>query len=90
MCYASVVITIVSLLALFIFVDSEEINRLLLSDLFIAIRAVLLLFLFILWIKSFIVWSKKDKKLVNFFLLFFLHGFYLLYYYRKIIKNGWL
>jgi len=89
-CYVSTIVTIAAFVIPSILVDLGVLKDVLSSDIAIVIRGVALLFLLILWIKCIIVWSKKDKNVLRFFLLFFLHGLYMLYYYPKIIKNNWL
>lgn len=88
-CYMSTVVTII-LALISLYFNSELMKQLFFSPIFILIRVVFMLLLFVLWIKCIMVWSRRDKKISIFFLLFFLHGFYILYYYRKIINNNWL
>lgn len=95
-CYISTVISIVNLIVFFIFYITSDtayldlFDQILLNPKLFIIRFILTLLFFVLWIKCIIVWSKKDKNIIRFFLLFFLHGFYILYYYPKVIKNNWL
>ena len=89
-CYYATLITILTMIASFIFLDSSFIKEYFNSGIGLSIRMILLPFLFILWIKCIIVWSKKDRNIGRFFLLFFLHGFYIMYYYPKIKENKWL
>ena len=42
------------------------------------------------WIHNLIIWSKKDKSIGRFFLLFFFNGLYNPIYFRRILKNNWL
>jgi len=97
-CYISTIITLINLLVfflLFVFASSflsENVifNQLFFNNIVMIFRLVFELLLFILLIKCFIVWSKRDRNVIRFFFLLFLHGFYILYYYPKIIKNSWL
>ncbi len=57
---------------------------------FIYFRTLLSIPVLILWIGSLIIWSKHDKRIVQFFLLFFLMGLYSPFYYRKSKLNGWI
>ncbi|MDP4209192.1 MAG: hypothetical protein Q8928_10300 [Bacteroidota bacterium] len=56
---------------------------------FANIRMFLTIFVFILWINNLIVWSKRDKNLGRFFILFFFIGIYSPFYFIKILKNKW-
>ena len=89
-CYLATVITLIAIVLPSIFVDLKVLKDIFSSTIAIVIRGVALLLLFILWIKCFVVWTKHDKNVLRFFLLLFLHGFYMLFYYRKIINNNWL
>lgn len=60
-----------------------------LNNTFMNIRMALTIPILILWIYNFIVWSKKDKNVGVFFLLFFFSAIYNPFYYNRIIKNGW-
>jgi hypothetical protein len=42
------------------------------------------------WIWNIVIWSKRDKKIGQFFALFFLPGLYTMFYYRRVLKNNWL
>lgn len=59
------------------------------DETFIQIRMVLTIPIIVLWINNLIVWSKNDKGIGRFLLLFFLNGLYNPFYYRKIQKNNW-
>lgn len=56
---------------------------------FYAIRSFLSLPALILWISMLILWSKFDKNIGRFFMLFFLIGIYSLFYYRRAERSGW-
>jgi len=60
------------------------------DEFFMNIRIILTLPIFVLWIYSMIIWSKKDKVIHRFFLLFFLNGLYTPFYFSRILKNDWL
>jgi hypothetical protein len=47
-------------------------------------------FVIVFWIWNMIIWSKRDKKIIRFFALFFLPGLFTLYYFFLVIKNKWL
>lgn len=59
------------------------------SELFLDIRMIMVIPVFILWINNLVIWSKYDKSLGRFFMLFFLNGFYNPFYYRMVLKNKW-
>jgi hypothetical protein len=56
---------------------------------FLNIRMAFAIPIVILWINNLIVWSKKDKNIGRFFVLFFLMGIYSPFYFKKILKNNW-
>ena len=92
------IITLINLFGFFLlfafastFYDENVIfNQLFLNHIVTIIRFVFVLLSIVLIIKCFKVWSNKDRDVMRFFLLLFLHCFYILYYYPKIIKNNWL
>jgi len=57
---------------------------------FISIRTLLSIPVLILWFSSLILWSKNDKRIGQFLLLFFLIGIYSPFYFRRSLRNGWL
>ncbi len=59
------------------------------DETFINIRMILTVPIFVLWINNIIIWSKHDKHIGRFFLLFFLIGVYSPFYFRKILRNKW-
>lgn len=59
------------------------------DETFINIRMILTIPIFVLWVNNLIIWSKHDKHIGRFFLLFFLIGIYSPFYFRKILKNKW-
>jgi len=59
------------------------------DETFLLIRMILTVPILVLWINNLIIWSKKDKSIMRFFLLFFLNGIYSPFYFRKILKNNW-
>ena len=54
------------------------------------IRMLIASLVFAFWIWCLVIWSKHDKKIGRFLLLFFLIGFYTLFYYRIVLKNKWI
>ena len=60
------------------------------STVFTLIRFILTIPVIVFWINNIIIWSKRDKSVGQFFLLFFLNGLYNPLYYRRILKHGWL
>jgi len=56
---------------------------------FLNIRMFLTIPIIILWVYDMVIWSKHDKHVGRFFLIFFLLGFYSPFYFRRIVKNGW-
>ena len=57
---------------------------------FLSIRFVLAIPIFVLWVNNMIIWSKFDKHMGRFFLLFLLIGIYSPFYFRKVLRNNWL
>jgi len=54
------------------------------------IRGVLGLMSIILWIYCINIWAKFDKKVSRLFLILFLTSFYIIFYFRRILREGWL
>ncbi len=82
------------LLLMFVFIAmllkmNSVLNFIFLDSTFMSIRMILTIPVFILWINNIVVWSKKDKNVGVFFLLFFFNAIYNPFYYRRIVKNGW-
>lgn len=90
-CYIATIILVVLTLLLTItnVVDIESIETFLMSDFGTNLRAMLSILVIAIWIYCMYVWSKHDKQINRFFLILFLSGFYILFYYRRILKNGW-
>ncbi len=59
-------------------------------DFVLSLRMYSTYFILILWIWNMIIWGKKDKKVIRFVALFFLSGFYNLFYFKIAMKNKWL
>ncbi len=59
------------------------------NETFINIRMILTVPIFVLWVNNIIIWSRHDKHVGRFFLLFFLIGVYSPFYFRKILRNKW-
>ena len=72
------------------FFNLEWISTIINGDTFIYLRFLLSIPMVILWVWCLLIWSKHDKKISRFLLLFFLMGFYPIFYYHKVIKNNWL
>jgi len=89
-CYVATILSLLILVASMFFVDADNLYPLFYTTPVIIFRGFSLFLLFILLFKSFIVWSKNDRNLKRLLLLVFFHGFYLIYYYPKIVKNNWL
>lgn len=60
------------------------------SDIGSTIRGILSIMVFSLWIYCIFLWSKFDKKPLRLLLIVFLNAFFIIFYYRKAIKEGWL
>jgi hypothetical protein len=59
------------------------------NKLFLQIRLILTVPVLVLWINNLMIWSKRDKSISRFLLLFFFNGIYNPFYYRLILKNHW-
>jgi ABC-type protease/lipase transport system fused ATPase/permease subunit len=59
------------------------------DETFVNIKMIFTIPIFILWVYDMIIWSKHDKHVGRFFLIFFLLGIYGPFYFRRIVKNGW-
>jgi hypothetical protein len=55
-----------------------------------AIRQLLNIPVFIVWIYTLILWQRNDKNVLQFILLFFLIGIYSSFYFWKAVKKGWI
>jgi len=73
-----------------IFFRSAHLIKFFNSEMIVNIRMLLTVPVIILWIKNLQIWSKKDKNINRFFLLFLLSGFYSPFYFKRILKNNWL
>lgn len=54
------------------------------------IRILLAVPTLVLWIYCMKIWSKHDKKVTRFFLIFFFPGVYQLFYYVQSENKGWV
>ncbi len=52
------------------------------------IRMLFSIPVFYLWFNCLVIWSKYDKRIGQFFLLFFLIGTYSPFYFKKHIRTG--
>ena len=83
-------ILIALLLPITYFLKVNFISDLLVSDIWGFIRGVLLILTIILWIYCINIWAKFDKKLYRLFLILLLNSIYIIFYYRKALKEGWV
>lgn len=60
------------------------------SDSFLILRTWIAVPVIILWVYTLIAWSKHDKNISRFFMLFFCIGLYTPFYYCKMVKNKWI
>ena len=92
LCYISNILLIVVtiMLAISHILEIEAIKDLLFSNFGALIRGVLALLSIFLWIYCIFIWTKHDKKIPRLLLIFFLSGIYIIFYFRRIIKKGWL
>lgn len=90
-CYIINILMVVGLLILIfsILFKIDSILNYSSSDSFTNIRTILTIPVFVLWINNLIVWSKKDRNVGRFFLLFFLNGLYNPLYFNRILKYEW-
>jgi len=57
---------------------------------FLTIRMILTIPILILWITNLRIWSREDKGIKTFLLLFFLNALYNPFYFRRALKNNWI
>ena len=70
--------------------NSNDILRYFASDSFSNFRIIISLPVFVLWVFTLIAWSKFDKNIGRFLLLFFFIGLYSPFYYLKMVRNNWI
>lgn len=89
--YINVLMIVIFIALMFAVVfGSELIFDIFKNETFINIRMILSIPILILWIYNLIIWSREDKNIGRFLLLFFLNGLYNPFYYKSIIRKGWL
>lgn len=91
-CYISniLLIVITIMLAISYSFNIDTIYNLIFSGIGVAIRGILVILSIILWIYCLLIWAKFDKKTIRIYLLLFLNGVYVIFYYRKIKKKKWI
>jgi len=70
--------------------EANNLLRYFASDSFSNIRVMIALPVMILWVYTLIAWSRFDKNIGRFLMLFFLIGLYSPFYYLKMVKNNWI
>jgi hypothetical protein len=60
------------------------------SDIGSTIRGILALLSIIFWVYCISIWAKFDKKVYRLFMLIFLTNFYTIFYFRRILREGWM
>lgn len=90
-CYmANLVLVVVSVLLPFsLLLEVNYVPELLVSDIGLVIRGILAFLVVILWGYCIFIWAKYDKKIYRLFLILFLSSLYIVFYYRRILKEGW-
>jgi hypothetical protein len=68
----------------------EFLNYVFTDTTFLNFRLILGVPIIILWVYDMVKWSKHDKHIGRFLLIFFLLGIYSPFYFRRILKNNWL
>ena len=89
-CYLGTIVTLVIFLISFIIPENELNTQFFFNKSFLIFRYFSFLLLIILWVKCLISWYKYDKNIIRLLMLFLLHAFFIIYYYRKLVKNNWL
>jgi len=91
-CFVLNVIFLVGLIPLLIIflLGNDSIYLFLMSEKGISLRLYANIPLLILWVYNFILWSKNDKKIGQFFMLLIFNSFYNPFYYRKAVKRNWV
>ncbi len=91
-CFTANILLYASFFVLFIAVifDFISIKSYILSENFSNIKTVLSLLVLTFWIYNLVIWSKHDKKIGRFLMLFFLIGIYTPFYYLIALKNKWI
>ncbi len=91
-CYIANIL-LVALIILLPVASFLEINSLLdfmTTNTGLSIRSVLSVLTAILWIYCIYLWAKFDKNMVRFVLILFLTAFYLIFYFKRALKEGWI
>lgn len=73
-----------------VLIGNDSIYSFLTSEKGVSLRMYINIPILILWIYNIIVWSKKDKNIVQFILILLLNALYNPFYYRKAVKNKWV
>lgn len=68
------------------FIDINIFINIVFSENSTIIRSIFAIPIIFLWVYSLILWSKNDKRISRFFMLFFLIGIYSPFYYLKNIR----
>lgn len=92
-CYILNIVMVVFVLSVIIgilFKAGEYLDYAFSSEIVSIIRMIFTIPVIILWINNMIIWSRRDKHIGRFFLLFFLNGIYNVSYFRKVLKNNWI
>ena len=92
-CYILNIVMVVFLLSVIIgilFKAGQYLDFVFSNEIVSTIRMIFTIPIIILWINNMIIWSRRDKHIGRFFLLFFLNGIYNVFYFRKVLKNSWI
>ncbi len=89
--YANIILYLSYFVLVFaVLFHSQSIESFIYSPVFKSIKTIISLIVLVFWIYNLILWSKYDKKIGNFLLLFFLIGIYTPFYYLKAVRNKWI
>lgn len=90
-CYiANFILVIVAImLPLTYFFEINYLSDFLVSDVGFITRSILAILASVIWFYCIYIWAKFDKNIPRLFLILFLSSLYIVFYYRKALKEGW-
>gem|GEM_PF-6221490 len=87
--YYTLIFSILSILLIFP-IPFFHISEYFYGEDFYSTRTILVIPCILFWIYNLYLWSKFDKNVIRFFLLFFFNALYSLYYFKRAKKLKWI